>query len=96
MRVQPTIQRLAASEKPGLDAIDNAELRRKIIGETAERKAKRMDAKGGRQKLMAKSSEVLENLERIVLNLQSSGNISEADAVVLAASHKKLTSRRKK
>jgi hypothetical protein len=55
-----------------------------------------MDAKGGRQKLMATSSEVLENLERIVLDLQSSDNISEADAVVLAASHKKLTSRRKK
>ena len=44
---------------------------------------------------MAKSSEVLENLERIVLSLQRSDNISKAVEVVLATSQKKLKSRMK-
>ncbi|KAG0577402.1 hypothetical protein KC19_5G153600 [Ceratodon purpureus] len=80
-RVQPTIRRLASRDTPDLDAIDfdDADLRKKVVAETAERKAKRMRAKGGRLELKGKYLEMLGDLESTVLDLQSSERVLLGD-----------------
>ena len=96
LRIQPTIQRLAASKKPSMDASNDVDLQRQIVAQTAEQMAKRRaKRRTGRQKLKSYSLEIFENLEKIVLDLQSSSNISEAHAAILAAAHKKLTLQKK-
>ncbi|KAG0616863.1 hypothetical protein M758_5G147000 [Ceratodon purpureus] len=80
-RVQPTIRRLASCDTPDLDAIDfdDADLRKKIVAETAERKAKRMRAKAGRLELKVKYLEMLGDLESDLLDLQSSERVLLGD-----------------
>ncbi|KAG0577406.1 hypothetical protein KC19_5G154000 [Ceratodon purpureus] len=80
-RVQPTIRRLASCDTPDLDAIDfdDADLRKKIVAETAERKAKRMRAKAGRLELKAKYLEMLGDLESTIVDLQSSERVLLGD-----------------
>ncbi|KAG0616854.1 hypothetical protein M758_5G146100 [Ceratodon purpureus] len=80
-RVQPTIRRLASCDTPDLDAIDfdDADLRKKIVAETAERKAKRIRANAGRLELKAKYLEMLGDLESSILDLQSSERVLLGD-----------------
>ncbi|KAG0616859.1 hypothetical protein M758_5G146600 [Ceratodon purpureus] len=84
-RVQPTIRRLASRDTHDLDAIDfdDADLRKKIVAETAERKAKRMRAKAGRLDLKAKYLEMLGDLESTLLDLQSSERVLLGDGEVV-------------
>ncbi|KAG0616867.1 hypothetical protein M758_5G147400 [Ceratodon purpureus] len=80
-RVQPTIRRLASWDTPDLDAIDfdDADLRKKIVAETAARKAQRMRAKGERLDLKAKYLEMLGDLESAILDQGSSERVFLGD-----------------
>ncbi|KAG0577474.1 hypothetical protein KC19_5G159100 [Ceratodon purpureus] len=94
MRVQPSLQRLSLAESPSLDASKDANLQRQIATATKERiKGTKMAAKEARQKLRARLLEVLESVERIVLDMQTFETMSQDDAEALAATHKKLKSR---
>ena len=92
IRVQPTIQRFISSEEPDLDAIANdVDLRKKIEVDTAERKANRITAKGGRLEVKAKSLEMLGHLERVLADMQlSSESKLPGDVGVLASALEKL------
>jgi hypothetical protein len=81
-------------ERPSLDASKDVNLQRQIAAETAERiKAKKMAAKEASQKLRENLLEMLESMEKVVLDLQSSENMSQDDAEVLAATLEKLKRR---
>jgi hypothetical protein len=81
-------------ERPSLDASKDVNLQRQIAAETAERiKAKKMAAKEASQKLRANLLEMLESMEKVVLDLQSSENMSQDDAEVLAATLEELKRR---
>ncbi|KAG0616917.1 hypothetical protein M758_5G151400 [Ceratodon purpureus] len=89
--VEPSIPRLPSTEGPLLDAFKDADLQRQIASETIQRiETKKMAAKEAKKKLWPNLLEMLEHLERIISNLPS----SEIDAEALAATHKKLKSRR--
>jgi hypothetical protein len=94
MREEPSIQRLTLMERPILDASKDVNLQRQIAAETAERiKAKKMAAKEASQKLRENLLEMLESMEKVVLDLQSSENMSQDDAEVLAATLEELKRR---
>jgi hypothetical protein len=94
MREEPSIQRLTLMDRPSLDASKDVNLQRQIAAQTAERiKAKKMAAKEASQKLQANLLEMLESMERVVLDLQSSENMSQDDAEVLAATLEELKRR---
>lgn len=94
MRVQPSLQRLSLAESPSLDASKDVDLQRQIATATKERiKATKTAAKEARQKLRARLLEVLDSVERIVLDMQSFESMSHDDAEALTATHKKLKSR---
>ncbi|KAG0616848.1 hypothetical protein M758_5G145700 [Ceratodon purpureus] len=61
-----------------------------IFVETAERIAKRMTTKAWRMKLNAKFLEMLKNLEKIILDLQSSGKVLQGDEEVFALALEKV------
>ncbi|KAG0566741.1 hypothetical protein KC19_7G084300 [Ceratodon purpureus] len=68
----------------------NLKLRRKIVAETAERiKVKKMASKEGRQKIKTNLLGMLENLEKVVVDMRSCENVSQ-DEVQIAASLKQL------
>ncbi|KAG0615893.1 hypothetical protein M758_5G073800 [Ceratodon purpureus] len=92
IRVQPPIQRLKPTEKLSLDTVDEINLHKRIAADRFGRwqRRKKIAAKEARQKLKVKSLEMIGSLEKIVLELHSSKTISQADAEVLAATHKKL------
>lgn len=93
-RVKPLISRLALTERPNLDTFVEEDLRKKLAAENVARKAKRIAAMNeARQKLMGKSIQVLENLKKFVLDLQSSKSLSQADKEVLTLILKKLKGR---
>ena len=94
MREEPSIQRLTLTERPSLDASKDVNLQRQIAAETAERiKAKKMAAKEASQKLRENLLEMLESMEKVVLDLQSSENMSQDDAEVLASTLEELKRR---
>jgi hypothetical protein len=94
MREEPSIQRLTLMERPSLDASKDENLQRQIAAETAERiKAKKMAAKEASQKLRENLLEMLESMEKVVLDLQSSENMSQDDAEVLASTLEELKRR---
>ncbi|KAG0577288.1 hypothetical protein KC19_5G145400 [Ceratodon purpureus] len=94
MRVQPSLQRLSLAESPSLDASKDANLQRQISTATKERiKGTKTEANEARQKLRASLLEVLESVERIVLDMQSFETMSQDVAEALAVTHKKLKSR---
>jgi hypothetical protein len=81
-------------DRPSLDASKDVNLQRQIAAQTAERiKAKKMAAKEASQKLQANLLEMLESMEKVVLDLQSSENMSQDDAEVLAATLEELKRR---
>ncbi|KAG0577391.1 hypothetical protein KC19_5G152800 [Ceratodon purpureus] len=89
--LEPIIHGIPSFQTPDLDAIDfNDELRRKIFVETAERIAKRMTSKTWRKKLNAKSLEMLKNLEKMILDLRSSGKVLQGDEEVFALALEKV------
>jgi hypothetical protein len=93
-RVRPSIQRLTLMERPSLDASKDVNLQRQIAAETAERiKAQKMAVKEANQKLRANLLDMLESMEKVVLDLQSSENMSQDDAEVLAATLEELKRR---
>ncbi|KAG0616923.1 hypothetical protein M758_5G152000 [Ceratodon purpureus] len=94
MRAQPSLQRLSLAESLSLDASKDANLQRQIATATKERiKGTKTVAKEARQNVRARLLDVLESVERIVLDMQSTGSMSQDDAEALAATHKKLKSR---
>ncbi|KAG0616745.1 hypothetical protein M758_5G139200 [Ceratodon purpureus] len=94
MRAQPSLQRLSLAESPSLDASKDANLQRQISTATKERiKGTKTVANEAMQKLRASLLEVLESVERIVLDMLSFESMSQDDAEALAVTHKKLKSR---
>ncbi|KAG0616928.1 hypothetical protein M758_5G152500 [Ceratodon purpureus] len=94
MGAQPSLQRLSLAESRSLDASKDANLQRQIATATKERiKGTKTVAKEARQKVRARLLDVLESVERIVLDMQSIESMSQDDAEALAATHKKLKSR---
>jgi hypothetical protein len=94
MRVEPSIQRLTLLERPSLDASKDENLQREIAAETGERiKAKKMAIKEASQKLRSNLLEMLESMEKVVLDLRSCESMSQDDAEVLAATLEELKRR---
>lgn len=85
-RVQPS-----AVQTTSLEASNYENLQREIAAETAERiTGRKMAAREARQKLRANSLEMLENLEKVAVDLGSTENMSQDSVDQLAALLRKL------